>query len=161
MGLINHEPPTITIESSDDQASPKRPAWSTTNQPTPVSQVQMIFEEDNSLVCKKCHMDFWYKSELHDHMKKEHFIADPVDWLKERRKEEFQRELDERKRKTALSWAEQEKKAKLTAEQKEERERKERDAEFKRLQKLHAKRMMEKMAKDHSEDLIRTYGNSF
>jgi len=150
MGLANQSHQIITIESSDDQTNDEKDNFKTN------SLVQKIFEEDESLVCKKCDMDFWYQSELHEHMKKEHFIADPVKWLKDRAKEEFQKELDEKKRKAALNWNEIQRKARLSEKEREERARKIRDEEFRKLQKLHAKKAMAKIANDHADDLIRS-----
>jgi len=166
MGLTNTEPPTIDlVDSSDDQAEKQKPAKPAMTRIKPLqkesteSEIQMVGfgeEEDDSLICKKCQMDFWYRSELFDHMKTTHFIADPIDWLKTERMKVWQAKEDERKRKKALSWAEQEKKMKLTQEEKEAQERRQRDLEFKRLQKIHAEKLRRKMENDHREDLMRS-----
>jgi hypothetical protein len=40
-------------------------------------RLQLLEEEDDGLTCRMCLQPFWYKSELHDHLKSTHSITDP------------------------------------------------------------------------------------
>ena len=40
-------------------------------------------EDDDGPSCQKCLQPFWYKSQLHDHLKSAHFITDPERYEKE------------------------------------------------------------------------------
>ena len=41
------------------------------------SRLQLLEEEDDGLTCRMCLQPFWYKSQLHDHLKSTHSISEP------------------------------------------------------------------------------------
>ena len=40
-------------------------------------RLQLLDDEDDGVTCRMCLQPFWYKSQLHDHLKSTHSITDP------------------------------------------------------------------------------------
>ena len=40
-------------------------------------RLQLLNDEDDGVTCRMCLQPFWYKSQLHDHLKSMHSITDP------------------------------------------------------------------------------------
>merc|ERR1711962_1098431 len=113
--------PNKTINNSPSMNKPK-PAGSASGKP-PGMEIILDDEEDGeeSPTCKMCMKDFWYKSQLHDHLKAEHSIADPVQHEKEQRMEKIKAEQEERQKKLAIIRAEQEMRMKRAREEQQKK----------------------------------------
>ena len=59
-------------------------------------------EDDDGPSCQKCLQPFWYKSQLHDHLKSAHYITDPERYEKEEREKKLI-QLREEQHRTALA----------------------------------------------------------
>merc|ERR1712043_92679 len=88
-------------------------------------------DEDESFVCavNQCMKDFWYKTQLYDHMKKDHFIQNPAEHEKEEKMKKIRAEQEERQKKLAAIRAEQQRKLILSKKEQE----KQREEEMKKL----------------------------
>jgi len=111
-------------------------------------------DEDQSLVCKKCSKDFWYKSELHEHMKKDHNIADPLQHDKEEMMRKIRAEQEERQRKLALIRQEQQRRFRLSEKEKKLK----REDDMKKLRAIHAEKVRKQMERSNMEDLVHWNG---
>lgn len=65
-------------------------------------RLQLLDDEDDGVTCRMCLQPFWYKSQLHDHLKTTHSISDPERYEKEEREKKLRR-LREEQHRMALS----------------------------------------------------------
>jgi hypothetical protein len=61
-------------------------------------RLQLLEEEDDGLTCRMCLQPFWYRSELHDHLKTTHSITEPDRYEKEERDKKLRRMREEQQR---------------------------------------------------------------
>ena len=59
---------------------------------------QLLDDEDDGLSCRNCLKPFWYKSQLHDHLKYTHSIKDPEQYENEERAKKLRRLREEQHR---------------------------------------------------------------
>lgn len=68
-----------------------------------IPRLQLLDDEDDGLTCRMCLQQFWYKSELHDHLKGSHSISDPDRYEREEREKKIRRIREEQLRYTMTS----------------------------------------------------------
>ena len=61
-------------------------------------RLQLLDDEDDGVTCRMCLQPFWYKSQLHDHLKSTHSITDPERYEKEEREKKLRRLREEQHR---------------------------------------------------------------
>jgi hypothetical protein len=61
-------------------------------------RLQLLDDEDDGVTCRMCLQPFWYKSQLHDHLKSTHSISDPERYEKEEREKKLRRLREEQHR---------------------------------------------------------------
>lgn len=61
-------------------------------------RLQLLDDEDDGVTCRMCLQPFWYKSQLHDHLKAVHSISDPERYEKEEREKKLRRLREEQHR---------------------------------------------------------------
>merc|ERR1712226_1287682 len=59
---------------------------------------KLLDDEDDGVTCRMCLQPFWYKSQLHDHLKSTHSITDPERYEKEEREKKLRRLREEQHR---------------------------------------------------------------
>ena len=73
--VITSKPPAVTKrQNKGGSAANKQPV---------VQRVDLTEEEDDGLTCRLCLASYWYKTEMFEHYKTVHSIADPVKYDKE------------------------------------------------------------------------------
>lgn len=113
---IKSEPPVST--STANSTSPK-PGPSTTpsssrgrgagrppmrqQQQQIIPRLQLLDDEDDGLTCRMCLQQFWYKSELLDHLKGTHSIADPDRYERDEKDKRTRKMRDDQQRFLQLS----------------------------------------------------------
>ena len=68
-----------------------------------IPRLQLLDDEDDGLTCRMCLQQFWYKSELLDHLKGTHSISDPDRYEREEREKKIRRVREEQLRYTMTS----------------------------------------------------------
>lgn len=81
-------------------------------------RIQILEDEDDGLTCRLCLASYWYKTEIHEHLKTVHNITDPEKYDREEKEKKLRRIKEEQQRSS------------LAKKQREERERKLREAKF-------------------------------
>merc|ERR1719346_117067 len=61
-------------------------------------RLQLLDDEDDGVTCRMCLQPFWYKSQLHEHLKTTHSITDPERYEKEEREKKLRRLREEQHR---------------------------------------------------------------
>jgi len=72
--VITSKPPPVKRQSKGGGSAAKQPV---------VQRVDLTEEEDDGLTCRLCLASYWYKTEMFEHYKSVHSIADPVKYDKE------------------------------------------------------------------------------
>ena len=106
--------PVITPQTQKPQPPQKRQYNKSANvKKEPVSsKVNILEDEDDGLTCRLCLASYWYKTEMFEHYKSVHSIADPEKYDKEEKDKRMKRIKEEQHR------------INLAKKQREERERK-------------------------------------
>jgi hypothetical protein len=60
-----------------------------------IPRLQLLDEEDDGLTCRMCLQQFWYKSQLLDHLKGTHSISDPDRYERDERERRMRRMREE------------------------------------------------------------------
>ena len=63
-----------------------------------IPRLQLLDDEDDGLTCRMCLQQFWYKTELLDHLKGSHSISDPDRYEREERERKIRRVREEQLR---------------------------------------------------------------
>ena len=80
--------------------------------------VKILDDEDDGLTCRLCLASYWYKAEIHEHLKTVHSISDPEKYDSEEKEKKLRRMREEQQR------------ILLAKKQREERERRLREAKY-------------------------------
>ena len=68
-----------------------------------IPRLQLLDDEDDGLTCRMCLQQFWYKSELLDHLKGTHSIADPDRYERDEKDKRTRKMRDDQQRFLQLS----------------------------------------------------------
>lgn len=152
---VNDEPPKADTEM---QKFAELPLIEEKDEPKTDPGMKVVIDddedEDESFVCKitgQCMKDFWYKTQLYDHMKKDHYIQNPAEHEKEEKMKKIRAEEEEKQKKLAAIRAEQQKQLKLS----KKRQEKTREEEMKNLRAIHAERVRQAMEKRQQDKVDR------
>ena len=102
--VITSKPPTVTKRQNKGSTSANK-------QPV-VQRVDLSEDEDDGLTCRLCLASYWYKTEMYEHYKTVHSIADPVKYDKEE-KDKRLKKIKEHQQRFNLSKRAREEKNKL------------------------------------------------
>lgn len=61
-------------------------------------RIHLLDDEDDGVTCRMCLHSFWYKSQLHEHLKSSHSISDPERYEREEREKKLRRIREEQQR---------------------------------------------------------------
>lgn len=95
MGSVNVTPRTFMSSGRGRGSSAGRPPQ---RQQQMMPRLQLMEDEDDGLTCRMCLQPFWYKSQLHDHLKSTHSISDPERYEREEREKKLRRQREEQQR---------------------------------------------------------------
>lgn len=108
-----------TPETTTASTQQRRPYQRTNyNRQQIMPRLQILEDEDDGMTCRLCLASFWYKSEIHEHLKTTHSIADPDKYDREEKEKKLRRIREEQQR------------IQLAKKQREERERRLREAKY-------------------------------
>ena len=63
-----------------------------------VPRIAILEDEDDGLTCRLCLASYWYKKEIHEHLKTVHSIADPEKYDKEEKEKKMKKIKEEQQR---------------------------------------------------------------
>jgi len=110
-----------------------------------------VEEEDETLLCCQCMRDFWYKAQYLDHMKKDHGILDPKKHEAEQKAAKIKAAQEAEQKRIMAIKAEEHRQKRLIEREKQRK----RDEEVKKLQKLHARKVMDELLTQQQRDFTK------
>ena len=99
VGTLNNLKPGPSTSTSSAAALSRPRQYNRVQARTQIMpRLQLLDDEDDGLTCRLCLQAFWYKTQLIDHLKDTHSIADPVKYEREEREKKLRRIREEQQR---------------------------------------------------------------